>query len=338
MSVGMLTSRTIVRLVICISVLSLLFLPELVQPELDHAYRYLRHAPLFTASYFETLWTVTVYAVLEPSYTVQFVRNPSRRLDAPRPDARRPSMRRPSKRLGEMARYVAPLLGMDLVLMKKYAGVAARDNLVVGGWDPDADAHVAGYSTSFLRPRFHHFTWSSPLQLRRALPPDPPSSRRLVVELVVALVIYDALFFLAHLALHRIPGLARFHAPHHRHGEMHPQITNQLDVVERLILVLLANFSLNIIGAHVVTRALFVPLFVWLLVEIHSGLDLDLGYDKLLPAGWGAGAKRHAVHHRGGREFFEPYFCWWDDLLVMVCGGSARDGPAKDDDGGQATT
>jgi cholesterol 25-hydroxylase len=142
-----------------------------------------------------------------------------------------------------------------------------------------------------------------------------------ILELVAALLIYDTLFFVAHLALHNIPVLAKFHAPHHRHGEINPQITNQLDIVERLTLVLLANFSLNIIGSHVLTRTLFVPVFVWLLVEIHSGLDLELGYDKLLPAGWGAGSKRHAVHHRGGKEYFEPYFCWWDNLLVKIQGG-----------------
>jgi cholesterol 25-hydroxylase len=95
-------------------------------------------------------------------------------------------------------------------------------------------------------------------------------------------------------------------------------------MVERMMLVLLANFSLNIIGSHVLTRTLFVPLFVWLLVENHSGLDLELGYDKLLPAGWGAGSKRHAVHHRGGKEFFEPYFCWWDNLLVRFHGREAE--------------
>jgi len=41
---------------------------------------------------------------------------------------------------------------------------------------------------------------------------------------------------------------------HHSHAELNPQITNQLDIGERLGLVLLANFSLNIIGSHVLTR------------------------------------------------------------------------------------
>lgn len=87
---------------------------------------------------------------------------------------------------------------------------------------------------------------------------------------MVSLVLYDTLFFLFHPSLHLLHGLRSWHRPHHKHGEMHLQITNQLHVFERMGLVLLANFSLNIIGSHVLTRTLLVPLFVWLLVEIHS--------------------------------------------------------------------
>lgn len=112
--------------------------------------------------------------------------------------------------------------------------------------------------------------------------------------------------------------MARFHQPHHRHGEMNPQVTNQLSITERLSLVLLANFSLNIIKCHVLTRTAFVPIFVYLLVEIHSGLDLEWGYDKLLPFGLGAGARKHAKHHREGRSEYEPFFSWWDRGLELL--------------------
>ncbi len=101
---------------------------------------------------------------------------------------------------------------------------------------------------------------------------------------------------------------------------MNPQITNQLDVLERLGLVLLANFSLNIIGSHVITRTLFVPMFVWLLVEIHSGMDLPWGYDKLLPNGWAAGSKRHSQHHQTGTRYYAPFFNWWDRAFELVAG------------------
>jgi cholesterol 25-hydroxylase len=82
--------------------------------------------------------------------------------------------------------------------------------------------------------------------------------------------------------------------------------------------VLLANFSLNIIKSHVFTRTLFVPIFVWLLVELHSGLDLPWGYEKILPKGWGGGARKHSLHHTRGGGGYEPYFTWWDNLLDRV--------------------
>ncbi len=107
---------------------------------------------------------------------------------------------------------------------------------------------------------------------------------------------------------------------HHGHAEINPQITNQLDVIERLGLVLLANFSLNIIGSHVLPRTLFVPIFVWLLVEIHSGMDLDWGYDKLMPQGWAAGSKRHSQHHQTGTRYHAPFFNWWDNAFECVAG------------------
>ena len=212
---------------------------------------------------------------------------------------------------------------MDLTLIKKFHGVPVPDMALSGNYDPDT---VDGMHGTFLAPTLHRFTWASPLQMKRALPLAAPTSRQLVAQLAASIVIYDTVFFFFHLALHKLPFrfLARIHNTHHRHAEINPQITNQLDIVERLGLVLLANFSLNIIGAHVLTRTLFVPMFVGLLVDIHSGLDLPWSYDKLLPRGWAAGSRRHSTHHRCGERYFEPFFCWWDGLWERVSGLRAR--------------
>src|SRR2546429_530009 len=105
---------------------------------------------------------------------------------------------------------------------------------------------------------------------------------------MMAFFVYDELFFFTHLTFHRIKFLARIHRPHHTHAEIHPQIMNWLSIAERLSLTLLANFSLNVIGRYVLTRTAFVPFFVRLLVDVHSGLDLSWGYDKILPFGHGA--------------------------------------------------
>jgi cholesterol 25-hydroxylase len=222
-------------------------------------------------------------------------------------------MRRPSKRIKEALIYVGPLLLLDFLLIKKYAGVGVEEVMQCGGWNITPEPkHTMG--TSFLRPSLHNFTASSPLQLVRPLPLEPPSTRRVVLELIASMIIYDGLFFAFHLSLHSFTYLRSYHSTHHFHADIHPQITNQLHIIERLGLVLLANFSLNIIGSHVVTRMVFIPIFTWLLVEIHSGMDLPLGYEKILPVGWGAGARKHALHHQLGTSGYEPFFCWWDNL------------------------
>lgn len=126
--------------------------------------------------------------------------------------------------------------------------------------------------------------------------PNPPRAPAPRVQQPAARPRARRLFFLFHLTLHTIPPLRSLHAPHHthhaHHAQLHPQATNQLHVFERLGLVLLANFSVNVNGSHVLTRPVFVPVFVWLLVEIHSGLEL--------PKGWGGGARKHWMHHQGG--------------------------------------
>ena len=257
---------------------------------------------------------------------MKFIQNPSLRIDVrasksaassgfDASNPRWPRMRRPSRRMLEIATYIIPLFMLDFTLIKKYAGVSIADIRRSGGYAPQVVDGLNNISPSFLLPTFHNFSLTSPVQLWRALPAEAPGSRRLAVELLVSFFIYDTLFFFTHYAFHRVPLLANFHQPHHRHAEINPQITNQLSIIERLSLVLLANFALNIIKSHVLTRTLFVPIFVYLLVEIHSGMDLNWSYDKILPPGWGAGARKHAKHHRDGRDGYEPFFCWWDNGL-----------------------
>ncbi|MCJ1290021.1 hypothetical protein MMC34_001556 [Xylographa carneopallida] len=323
------SSVWIPRVIFYSIILTGLFLPSIYQSFLSESWRLLYSSRFYRFSGFETLETVLCYIILEPFYTYKFGRNPKLRIDvrgsrqkdtgSDRP--KNPKMRRPSKRMGEMLIYVAPLLMMDFTMIKKFAGVPIADIRLSGGYPlSQVNSSSEEISSSFLLPTIHNFTLSSPLQLTRALPAEAPSSRRLLLELMTSFFIYDAMFFFIHIAFHRIKFLARIHMPHHMHTEMHPQVTNKLSVAERLSLVLFANFALNIIGSHVLTRSAFVPLFVYLLVEVHSGLDLEWSYDKLLPFGWGAGSRVHAAHHRTGEGAFAPFFTWWDTGLEWVDG------------------
>jgi len=307
------------RLVLGLLLGSAIVLPQIYQRSLDLIYTKLLLSPFYNSSIFETVWTVLIYAVIEASYTYKYARNPQLRLanlkdegrDTPKPI---PKLRRPSKRIREGIIYITPLFMMDLTMIKKFGGVPVADMALSGNYDPS----TVSMRGNFLAPTLHNFTPSSPLQTQRALPPLPLTSRDLVLQLASSIFIYDAVFFFFHLALHKLPLLSRIHNIHHNHGEINPQITNQLDIIERLGLVLLANFSLNIIGSHVLTRTLFVPTFVWLLVDIHSGMDQAWGYDKILPKGWAAGSKRHSAHHQYGQKYYEPFFNWWDDAYERM--------------------
>lgn len=296
------------------------FTPSLLQRPLTAFYEFLCKSSFYRFSGFETIETTLCYIVLETLYIIKLRDNPHLRIDKrgsarqepPSAKPKVPKMRRPSKRLGELVTYVAPLLTMDFVMIKKFAGVPVAAIREAGGYPPIDPTQYEFIKPNFLLPTIHNFRLDSPLQLYRALPADPPTPRRLVLELLTAFLIYDTLFFWIHVAFHRIKSLARLHQPHHTHAEIHPQVTNMLSIGERLSLVLLANFSLNVIGSHVLTRTAFVPFFVYLLVEVHSGLDLPWGYDKIMPFGMGAGSSVHAVHHRTGDGAFAPFFCWWD--------------------------
>ncbi|KAL8917538.1 MAG: hypothetical protein Q9208_007899 [Pyrenodesmia sp. 3 TL-2023] len=299
---------------------SSVFTPEVYQPGLDLLYTGLRRSSIYTASTFETWWTVIVYAFIEVSYVYRYARNPQLRLANRKADGTTsskpiPKLQRPRKRIVEGLTYIFPLLLLDLTLIKKYGGVPVHDMALSGGYDLSSVTKTI--HGTFLAPTLHNFTLSSPLQTRRALPVAPPTSRELGLQLATSLLIYDTLFFGFHLVLHH-PFFAKVHSQHHNHQEINPQITNQLDIFERLGLVLLANFSLNIIGSHVLTRTVFVVAFVWLLVDIHSGMDLPWGYDKILPEGWAAGSKRHSMHHRYGSKYYEPFFNWWDNAYEWV--------------------
>lgn len=341
MTAVLLTRLTLTTL----TILSLLT-PHLLQPTLTTLWTALLHSPLYKTSYFETLWTVLSYSIIEPYITHIYITQPHRRIlvqdlrtkdpDAPIPRPPR-GMKRPSRRLWEGIVYVFPLLAMDLCLIKKFAGVSRVDMLVSGGYavssalvDTSNSTVSIGNDTTttsnihstFLIPTLHNFSLASPLQTTRALPPQAPTPGKLLTDLLLSFLIYDTLFFFLHLSLHHLPirRLRSLHAPHHTHTEMHPQITNALSIPERLSLVLLANFSLNIIGAHVLSRTVFVPCFVWMLVELHSGLELSVGFEKVLPRGWAQGSRMHALHHRVGEGGFEPFFGWWDAALVWWVG------------------
>lgn len=107
----------------------------------------------------------------------------------------------------------------------------------------------------------------------------------MLAQLSLSLVIYDAIFFVLHLAMHKLPYLAKMHARHHGHGAIDANITNRMDITERLAIVL--------VFAHPLTRTLFVFVFVFLFIDNHSGFSFPYSYDKVIPLNLVGGSKCH---------------------------------------------
>ena len=152
-----------------------------------------------------------------------------------------------------LATHTVPLLVLDVSTVKRYSGAVI----------PPEDLS----------------SW--PI-LERRLPLTAPSVWSIFGQLLGSLFIFDLLFTVLHFGLHHIPVLYRkLHSTHHSHGAIDVTITTQLELIEQVSIVLLANESLKIVHAHPLTRSLFVFIFVYLFVDNHSGLDFPHSYDKV---------------------------------------------------------
>ena len=192
--------------------------------------------------------------------------------------------------LVEAAGYMWPFLALDFVIVKKYPGVDPSE------WQE------------------RRKSW---IQTTRALPVAAPSVRDVCEDLIGAFILYDIIFFIIHISLHRSSWLYKhLHATHHRHDFLHSKVVNYLSLVERLLLVLSANESLKIMSAHPFTRNLFVPLFLSWLTENHCAYDLPWTLDKVVPFGIVAGPARHWAHHAKGDRYYEPFFTIIDDFFL----------------------
>lgn len=182
------------RLILSLCLGSAIVFPTLYQPFLNRIYDYLFTSPIYLASTFETLWTVICYAIIEPAYTFKYAHSPQLRL-AVQKDAGTtkpiPKLRRPQHRIKESLTYIAPLLLFDLTMIKKFSGVPVHDMAISGNYDPN----TVSLRGNFLAPSLHRFTLSSPLQIKRALPHAPPTSRQLILQLATSILIYDTVFF-----------------------------------------------------------------------------------------------------------------------------------------------
>ncbi|XP_031697650.1 cholesterol 25-hydroxylase-like protein [Anarrhichthys ocellatus] len=147
-----------------------------------------------------------------------------------------------------------------------------------------------------------------------ALPQLAPSCWQLFVEIFSCLLLFDTLFFIWHVSMHRVTWLYRnAHQLHHQHHTPFALAAQDSGSLELLSLLLLALSSAWAVGCHPLSEAVFHLVNSWLAVEDHCGYELPWALHRLLPCL--GGAPYHQVHHTLHSVNYAPYFIHWDVLF-----------------------
>lgn len=280
------TYVNITRVVVAVVCVSGVWKLNVLQGLVDRSYSFLLTTWVYNSVYFETFFATFCYAV---AIVYPWLVDKIKFLDRYKVH---PSVRYQHVTvlfiIKEAILYMSPLMILDTVMVKKYGGV---------GIDPDVWTEKR----------------KSIIQTTRALPTEAPSVLAIVCQLFVSFVLYDALFFAFHLLLHKNFYLYKYiHKYHHDHEMIHGHVTNQLTIPERITLVLTANFALKVFNSHPLTRTIFVPIFVGILVENHTGYDMPFGYHRVIPFGLIGGSVKHFQHHVNGKRCYQPIFTYLD--------------------------
>lgn len=146
------------------------------------------------------------------------------------------------------------------------------------------------------------------------LPELAPSCWQLFVEVFGCFLLFDTLFFIWHLSMHRVPWLYQnVHQLHHQHHIPFALAAQDSSSAELLSLLLFALSSAWVLGCHPMSEAFFHLINSWLAVEDHCGYDLPWSLHRLLPCL--GGAPYHQAHHSFHSGNYAPYFTHWDHLF-----------------------
>ncbi|KAF3696151.1 Cholesterol 25-hydroxylase [Channa argus] len=145
-------------------------------------------------------------------------------------------------------------------------------------------------------------------------PVQAPSCWQLFVQVFACFLLFDALFFIWHLSMHRFSWLYRkIHQHHHQHHIPFALAAQDASSAELLSQLLLALTSAWVVGCHPLSEVVFHILNTWLAVEDHCGYNLPWALHRLLPCM--GGAPYHQAHHSLHSGNYAPYFTHWDKLF-----------------------
>ena len=259
-----------------------------VQAYIDTFYQWILTTWFFNSVYFETLWTGIVYvAVLHVAKAYDKLKFMDKfKIN---PESKWHERNNLLEDAWEAICYMTPFFILDTFMVKRY-------------WDVDPEEWI-----------WRRKSW---IQSTRALPTFAPTFSGIIIQLIGSFIIYDAIFFLIHFASHKNLFLYKnLHAAHHNHEILTSRVSNQMTMIERIMLVLAANQSLKIMCSHPFTRAIFVIILLYWLMENHLGYDLPWGLDKLT-FGFIGGSYRHYQHHMCGERHYQPFFTYIDDWIL----------------------
>lgn len=129
---------------------------------------------------------------------------------------------------------------------------------------------------------------------------DPQTALYLIAEVASGIILYDALFFFVHWAMHEIPALRKYHARHHSRPEgtleardvlRHSFVDGSLQVVLNILVQRRTPWG-NVKSR--LARALHNIIVTWMLTESHTASPKPDVFRK-----WCVGVKEHRMHHLG---------------------------------------
>lgn len=155
---------------------------------------------------------------------------------------------------------------------------------------------------------------------RLALKQAAPTVWRIGREILGGLFFYDLFFWFTHMPLHRLsPWLYKhLHAKHHTTPEVRASDVVRLTAVEELIDVACSIAGLRILNAHPISRSIYNIIITGLLTELHCGYDVPMSFQNLVPFGIWGGSRRHHIHHRTGKAYFQKFFTYLDNIFGFI--------------------
>jgi len=154
------------------------------------------------------------------------------------------------------------------------------------------------------------------------LPPKAPDMFTFISQQFLMLMMFDFQHGLWHLIHHKVRWLYRnFHSVHHQFHSSFSWVTQVAHPWEIFTVGTFVTVNGWLFNAHPMTYWSYMALNVFVSVESHSGYDLPLTLDKIIPFGIYGGAIKHDMHHMKPLTNFQPFFSTWDRLIGTECPG-----------------